>query len=103
MVLRSQQLLRETRETLDYFRREFASGNQDFLFLLAQEAKATEAQIKLLDAQREYYISLARLQAVLGLDPLEQSLNLDQSLASGEPQATMPNQPEEIQAGPPSR
>lgn len=103
MVLRSQQLLRETRETLDYFRREFASGNQDFLFLLAQEAKATEAQIKLLDAQREYYISLARLQAVLGLDPLEQSLNLDQSLASGEPQATMPNQPEQIPAGPPSR
>ncbi|MFM8397372.1 MAG: TolC family protein, partial [Pirellula sp.] len=74
MVLRSEQLLRETRETLEYFRREFASGNQDFLFLLAQEAKATEAEIKLLDAEREYYIALAKLQAVLGLDPLEQSL-----------------------------
>lgn len=81
MVLRSEQLLRETRETLEYFRREFASGNQDFLFLLAQEAKATEAEIKLLDAEQEYYIALAKLQAVLGLDPLEQSLNLDQATA----------------------
>lgn len=86
MVLRSEQLLRETRETLEYFRREFASGNQDFLFLLAQEAKATEAEIKLLDAEREYYIALAKLQAVLGLDPLEQSLNLDQSIVSQLPQ-----------------
>lgn len=88
MVLRSEQLLRETRETLEYFRREFASGNQDFLFLLAQEAKATEAEIKLLDAEREYYIALAKLQAVLGLDPLEQSLNLDQSIVSQLPQDT---------------
>lgn len=88
MVLRSEQLLRETRETLEYFRREFASGNQDFLFLLAQEAKATEAEIKLLDAEREYYIALAKLQAVLGLDPLEQSLNLDQSIVSQMPQDT---------------
>ena len=103
MVLRSQQLLRETRETLDYFRREFASGNQDFLFLLAQEAKATEAQIKLLDAEREYYISLARLQAVLGLDPLEQSLNLNQSLSSALPDDNMQTQPEVIPAGPPVR
>lgn len=103
MVIRSQQLLRETRETLDYFRREFASGNQDFLFLLAQEAKATEAQIKLLDAQREYYISLAKLQAVLGLDPLEQSLNLNQPFASRDLDAQSPNQPELIPAGPPSR
>lgn len=79
MVVRSQQLLMETRETLEYFRREFASGNQDFLFLLAQEAKATEAEIKLLDAERDYYIALAQLQAVLGLDPLEQSLTLDQA------------------------
>jgi outer membrane protein TolC len=85
MVLRSEQLLRETRETLEYFRREFASGNQDFLFLLAQEAKATEAEIKLLDAEREYYIALAKLQAVLGLDPLEQSLNLDQAVVSQTP------------------
>ncbi|MFZ4083681.1 MAG: TolC family protein [Pirellula sp.] len=85
MVLRSEQLLRETRETLEYFRREFASGNQDFLFLLAQEAKATEAEIKLLDAEQEYYIALAKLQAVLGLDPLEQSLNLDQTTALQQP------------------
>lgn len=76
MVERSSQLLDETRQTLEFFRRDFASGNRDFLFLLAQEAKATEAEIKLLDAERAYYIALAKLQAVLGLDPLEQSLNI---------------------------
>ena len=98
MVLRSEQLLRETRETLEYFRREFASGNQDFLFLLAQEAKATEAEIKLLDAEREYYIALAKLQAVLGLDPLEQSLNLDQSIVSQMPQDTPEANPNPVPA-----
>jgi outer membrane protein TolC len=76
MVERSTQLLNETRQTLEFFRRDFASGNRDFLFLLAQEAKATEAEIKLLDAERDYYIALAKLQAVLGLDPLEQSMNI---------------------------
>lgn len=81
MVERSTQLLNETRQTLEFFRRDFASGNRDFLFLLAQEAKATEAEIKLLDAEREYYIALAKLQTVLGLDPLEQSLSFDQSLS----------------------
>jgi hypothetical protein len=55
------------------------------LFLLAQEAKATEAEIKLLDAEQEYYFALAKLQAVLGLDPLEQSLGLDQSFAGQQP------------------
>jgi outer membrane protein TolC len=96
MVLRSDQLLRETRETLEYFRREFASGNQDFLFLLAQEAKATEAEIKLLDAEREYYFALAMLQAVLGLDPLEQSLGLDQSVAGQQPQVVVPEAAPEV-------
>jgi hypothetical protein len=79
MVDRSAQLVRETRETLEYFRRDFAAGNRDFLFLLQQEAKVTESEIKLFDAEREYFMSLAKLQAVLGLDPLEQSLNVDQS------------------------
>ena len=78
MVQRSDQLLQETRQTLEFFRRDFAAGNRDFLFLLAQEAKATEAEIKLLMAEREYYVALAQLQAVLGLDPLEQSLGFKQ-------------------------
>jgi len=84
MVERSSQLLNETKQTLEFFRRDFASGNRDFLFLLAQEAKATEAEIKLLDAEREYYIALAKLQTVLGLDPLEQSLGIEQSLSINE-------------------
>jgi outer membrane protein TolC len=78
MVLRSEQLLRETRETLEYFRRDFAAGNRDFLFLLQQEAKVTESEIKLLDSERDYFIALASLQAAMGLDPLEQALSIDQ-------------------------
>jgi outer membrane protein TolC len=89
MALRSDQLLRETRETLEYFRRDFAAGNRDFLFLLQQEAIVTESEIKLLDAERDYYIALATLQAALGLDPLEQSLNIEPPEASIPP-APMP-------------
>ena len=77
MVIRSEQLLRETQQTLEYFRKDFAAGNRDFIFLLGQEAKATEAEIKLLDSERDYFIALSSLQVTLGLDPLEQSLNLD--------------------------
>lgn len=87
MVNRSTQLLRETMETLEYFRRDFASGNQDFLFLLQQEVKATEAEIKLLDAEREFFMSLAALQATLGLDPLEQSLSIDLPPGAADPSA----------------
>jgi len=89
MALRSDQLLRETRETLEYFRRDFAAGNRDFLFLLQQEAIVTESEIKLLDAERDYYIALATLQAALGLDPLEQSLNIEPPETSIPP-ATLP-------------
>ncbi|MFN9852709.1 MAG: TolC family protein [Planctomycetota bacterium] len=83
MVDRSAQLVRETRETLEYFRRDFAAGNRDFLFLLQQEAKVTESEIKLLDAEREYFMSLAKLQTTLGLDPLEQALNIKQDEVLG--------------------
>jgi outer membrane protein TolC len=83
MVDRSAQLVRETRESLEYFRRDFAAGNRDFLFLLQQEAKVTESEIKLLDAEREYFMSLAKLQTTLGLDPLEQALNIKQDEVLG--------------------
>ncbi|MEI8213473.1 MAG: TolC family protein, partial [Planctomycetota bacterium] len=85
MVVRSEQLMRETMQTLDYFRRDYAAGNRDFLFLLQQEVKATEAEIKLLDAEREFFMSLSTLQATLGLDPLEQSLGIDLPPGASDP------------------
>ncbi len=78
MAERSAQLVQETRETLGYFQRDFAAGNRDFLFLLQQEARVTESEIKLLQAEQEFFFALAALQATLGLDPLEQSLMLNQ-------------------------
>jgi hypothetical protein len=50
----------------------------------------------LLDAEREYYFALAMLQAVLGLDPLEQSLGLDQSVAGQQPQVVVPEAAPEV-------
>jgi hypothetical protein len=32
-----------------------------------------DSEVKLLEAERDFYIALARMQAALGLDPLEQS------------------------------
>ncbi len=78
-VARAQQLVQETTEVLNYFRKAFDAGNRDFLFLLQQEAKVTEAEIRLLDSERDFFSSLATMQAALGLDPLEQSLVLEES------------------------
>jgi outer membrane protein TolC len=78
-VARAEQLLAETREALEYFDLAYKTGNIDFLFFLAQEVRVTETEIKLLDAERNFYVALAAMQAALGLDPLEQSLMLNEN------------------------
>lgn len=76
-VDQSLELVRQSTESLEILRKAYATGNLDFLLLLPQEAKLTESEIKLLDAQRDFYIALASMQAALGLDPLEQSMLLN--------------------------
>ena len=72
-VVAARELLKLANETLDLFRLEFDANRRDVFFLLGQEVKVNESEVKLLEAERDFYIALASMQAALGLDPLEQS------------------------------
>ena len=72
-VVAARELLRLANETLSLFRLEFDNNRRDLFFLLGQEVKVNDSEVKLLEAERDFYIALARMQAALGLDPLEQS------------------------------
>lgn len=72
-VVAARELLRLNNETLSLFRLEFDNNRRDLFFLLGQEVKVNDSEVKLLEAERDFYIALARMQAALGLDPLEQS------------------------------
>lgn len=72
----SQELLKQANITLAIFRRAFEAGETDLFFLLAQEIKVNDSEVKLLEAERDFFTALASMQAALGLDPLEQSTAL---------------------------
>ena len=76
-VVAARELLRLSNETLDLFRLEFKANRRDVFFLLGQEVKVNDSEVKLLEAERDFYIALADMQAALGLDPLEQSTILN--------------------------
>ena len=75
-VVAARELLRQTNITLDIFRRSLEAGRVDLFFLLNQEIKVNDSEVKLLEAERDFYIALAAMQAALGLDPLEQAMEL---------------------------
>jgi outer membrane protein TolC len=64
-------------ETLEIYRFAFTRGKTDLIYLNFLESKANEAEIKVIDAQRNWFMALAELQIALGLDPLEQALNVE--------------------------
>ena len=75
-VIAARELLKQSNITLDIFRRSVEAGRTDLFFLLTQEIKVNDSEIKLLEAERDFFAALAALQAALGLDPLEQAAAL---------------------------
>ena len=75
-VIFALELLNQSNITLDIFRRSFAAGRTDVFFLLSQEIKVNDSEVKLLEAERDFFTSLAAMQAALGLDPLQQAVGL---------------------------
>ncbi|MCY2985188.1 MAG: TolC family protein [Planctomycetota bacterium] len=75
-VVTAQKLLKEANITLDIFRKSLEVGRTDLFFLLTQEIKVNDSEVKLLEAERDFFIALAAMQAALGLDPLEQATGL---------------------------
>ena len=76
-VVAARQLLRLSNEALDLFRLDFDENRRDIFFLLGQEVKVNDSEVMLLEAERDFFIALASMQAALGLDPLEQSTLLN--------------------------
>ncbi len=66
--------LRAAIETLDRYRFAFERGKIDLIYLNLLETKTNEAEIKLVDAQRNWFAAVASMQAALGLDPLDQAM-----------------------------
>lgn len=66
--------LRAAFESLDRYRFAFDRGKIDLIYLNLLETKANETEIKLIEAQGNWFVTLGQMQAALGLDPLEQSL-----------------------------
>lgn len=77
--------LRAAIETLRRYRVAFENGYADLIYLNLLETKANETEIKLIEAQGNWFLSLGQLQASLGLDPLEQSLLVSELPVSDRP------------------
>ncbi len=77
-VDQSEVALRASVDTLDRYRFAFERGKVDLIYLNLLETKVNETEIKLVEAQRNWFIALAEMQAALGLDPLDQAMIVSQ-------------------------
>lgn len=68
--------LRAAFDSLERYRYAFDRGKADLVYLNLLETKANETELKLVDAQRGWFSALAMMQAALGLDPVEQALQI---------------------------
>jgi outer membrane protein TolC len=76
-IQQAREALMSSREALKGYRYEFELGQRELLSLNLIEPKVTEYEIKLIEQEQQWYAALARKQAALGLDPLEQALSLE--------------------------
>jgi len=73
----ARELVKDARQALEFFRQGLTSGGFDLVLLLQQEVRVTEYEVRLLEAERDYFAAIAALQATLGLEPLDQSILLN--------------------------
>ncbi|WP_442510075.1 TolC family protein [Novipirellula sp. SH528] len=85
IVKQSEVSLYAALETLDRYRFAFEKGKIDLIYLNLLETKANETEIKLVEAQRNWFAALAQMQIALGLDPLDQAM-----IVSSLPESDMP-------------
>ncbi|WP_419189769.1 TolC family protein [Stieleria marina] len=85
VVEQSDLSLRAAFDTLDRYRFAFTKGKVDLLYLNLIETKAYETEIKLIQAQQQWFSALAELQATMGLDPLAQATTVDAMPPSDHP------------------
>lgn len=74
IVTQAELSLRAAFDALDRFKFGFQQGKVDLIALNLIETTANETEIKLVEAQQEWFSALAALQLALGLDPLDQAM-----------------------------
>ncbi len=77
--------LRASFDTLIRYRFAFRRGRVDLIYLNLLETNVNETEIRLIDAQRNWFEALAAMQVALGLDPLEQAITVSALPASTRP------------------
>jgi len=75
-VVQAEVALQASIEVLDRFDFAFKQGQVDLIYMNLLETKVTEYQIKVVESRQKWFAAIAAMQAALGLDPLEQALNL---------------------------
>lgn len=84
-------------DTLQRYRFAFERGKADLIYLNLLETKATETELKWLDAQRDWFATLAELQRALALDPLEESNQVSQLPLTPAPKAPAAPETKELE------
>lgn len=75
-IVQAEAALRSSLEVVERYNFAFKQGQVDLIYINLLESKVTEYQIKLVESREKWFAALAAMQAALGLDPLEQALNL---------------------------
>lgn len=75
-ITQAEAVLRSAIEVVERYNFAFKQGQVDLIYINLLESKVTEYEIKLVESREKWYVALAAMQAALGLDPLEQALNL---------------------------
>jgi outer membrane protein TolC len=88
---------------LQSFKLGYQKGMVNLVELNILETQTNEVEIFLVDAQRDWFTALAQMQAALGLDPLEQSINVSAlpestRLGPGDMPREEPENAEELEA-----
>lgn len=76
IVKQNETALKAARDTLNRYRFAFESGKIDLIYLNLLETKLNEIEIKLAEARRNWFAALASMQFALGLDPLDQAMQV---------------------------
>ena len=72
-------------DTQRRYEKGFQKGYIDLIYLNILETKTNEVEIKLIEAQRDWFTALGEFQVALGLDPLDQA-----AIVSSLPPSNMP-------------
>ena len=75
-VVQAEAALQASLKVLEEFNVALREGQVDLIYINILETKVTEYQIKLVESRQKWFAGLAAMQAALGLDPLEQAINL---------------------------